>query len=340
MTRSLKRCLPSRFHRLMVRMESIERRLASNIDLLHLNLGVLFLLAWLSAACSRATPTAPPPPPPPAVEYFAAWGTHGNGPGQLDVPVAMAVDNDSNLLIADAGSGYIQKFFLNGEPRLSFQDDRWNVHPTDVAVDGGGAIYVADGRRGSILIYWPDGSYYNELRTGVPPAARSSMRIAVDSHGALYVAAKQPFGIRRFTSGLRLDGTWGGGSGGDMKLENPVALGVGTDGSVYVGEAEHPEIKVFGTAGGFERTLSIPSGAADTRFSGIATNAKFVFAVDARCPVVYAWTLDGAYRLREDLSSWISGGVEAQRKMVIAPSEELLILDPLGWRVLRFHLHL
>jgi DNA-binding beta-propeller fold protein YncE len=252
----------------------------------------------------------------------------------------MAADTDSNVLIGDAESGSIQKFSINGEPRLFFQDGRFNVHPTDVAVNAGGGIYVVDEKRGNILIFSPEGDHFSEVQTGVPPAARSSIRIALDSFGTLYVAARQPFGIRKLNSSSKLEEIGSGGSTISTQLENPTSLAVGPNGLVYVSEAELPEIKVFSSAGGLQRTLSVPSNVVGTKFSGIATSGKFLFAVDAKYPAVHVWTLDGAYRLREDLSSWISGGVESQRKIACTPSGELLILDPLSWRVLRFRLHL
>lgn len=308
----------------------------------HLSVCAVFLVAWLSIACSRGTNTVAPTPAPSAIEYFAAWGTRGDGPGQLDVPVAMAVDNDSNVFVADAGSGYIQKFSVGGEPRLSFQDDRLNVHPTDIAVDAGGGIYVADGKRGNIQIYAPDGKHYMELGTGAPPAVRPSLRIAVDAYGTLYVAGTKPFEIRKWNAGSRHLEVWAGGPTGPGLggVEDPAALTIGGDGLVYESEAASGEIKVYGVSGDLVRTVTLPGDSGGARFSGIATNGKFIFAADARDPVLHVWKLDGSDYLREDLSSWISGGVETKRKIAVTPSGKLLILDPLSCRVLRFRLHL
>jgi len=144
------------------------------------------------AGCSRPAQTAAAPPPPPPFEYVDAWGAHGEGPGQFDRPVAITSDAESIIYIADAATGFINKFSSSGEPRLSFQDDRSNLRPADIAVDAGSAIYVADGRRGTVAIFFSDGMRHRELRTNALSAEREALHIAVDAYGTIYVTAKHP----------------------------------------------------------------------------------------------------------------------------------------------------
>jgi len=202
-------------------------------------LPVLLFTAAFVAGCSRPaqTVTASPAPPPP-FEYVDAWGARGDGPGQFDKPIAMASDGESIIYIADAATGFIHKFSPSGEPRLSFQDDRSNLRPADIAVDAGAAIYVADGRRGTVAIFFSDGMRHRELRTGALSAVRESLHIAVDAYGTIFVTAKHPYGIRKFSPALRPIGSWGGattkGAPIGVQIDNPTALSVGPDGLVYV----------------------------------------------------------------------------------------------------------
>src|SRR5256885_9450351 len=142
---------------------------------------VVSLLALSSAACSRSAQTASAPAPPPPVEYVDTWGSHGDGPGQFDAPVAMASDGESIIYVADSASGYIHKFSPSGEPRLSFQDDRMNLQPVDIAVDAGAAIYVADSRHGTVVVFFSDGMHHRQLRARSLAGARDSMHVGVDS---------------------------------------------------------------------------------------------------------------------------------------------------------------
>ena len=299
--------------------------------------------ALLLCGCSRPAQTAAAPPPPP-FEYVDAWGVHGQGPGQLDKPIAMASDGESIIYIADAATGFINKFSSRGEPRLSFQDDRSNLRPADIAVDAGSAIYVADGRRGTVAIFFSDGMRHRELRTNALSAERESVHIAVDAYGTIYVAAKHPYGIRKFSPGLRPSGSWGGAAAKNApvgtQIDNPTALAVGPDGLVYVSESAQPEIKVYDAAGTLQRTVSVPTDT-DPQLTGIAVDRRFIFAVGKSHPLVYVWSLDGSFQFTQDLSTWAPGaGSSIVRKIVVTPVGELLLLDTAAARVFRFRLHL
>src|ERR1700730_18182358 len=200
------------------------------------------LIPWF-AGCSRPARTAAAPAPLPPFEYVDTWGAHGDGPGQFEKPVAMASDGESIIYVVDAATGFIHKFSPSGEPRLSFQDDRTNLSPADIAVDAGAAIYVADGHRGTVAIFFSDGMRHRELRTGAPSAVRESMHIAVDAYGTIFVAAKHPFDLRKFSPALRLIGSWGGAAAKDAAVDNPSAIAVGPDGQLYLSESAQPQIK-------------------------------------------------------------------------------------------------
>jgi sugar lactone lactonase YvrE len=256
----------------------------------------------------------------------------------------MASDGESIIYVADAATGFIHKFSPSGEPRLSFQDDRTNMHPVDIAVDAGAAIYVADGRRGTVAIFFSDGMRHRELRTGAMTAERESLHIAVDAYGTIYVTAKHPYGIHKFSPALRPIGSWGRATAREAatgaQIDNPTALAVGPDGLVYVSESAQPAIKVYDAAGTLQRTAVLPTDT-DPQLTGVAANHKFIFAVGASHPSVYVWSLDGSYRFTQDLSAWVPGeGSSIVRKIVVTPANDLLLLDSAAARVFRFRLHL
>jgi hypothetical protein len=311
---------------------------------LQLLLAVL-ISAWIPVSCSRPAQTAAAQkPPPPPFDYVDTWGSHGDGPGQFDKPIAMASDGESIIYIADAATGFIHKFSPSGEPRLSFQDDRTNMRPADLAVDAGAAIYVADARRGTVAIFFSDGMRHRELRPGAPSTVRESMHIAVDAYGTIYVAAKHPYGLRKFSPALRQVGSWDGtaakGAPANALVDNPTALAVGPDGLLYVCERASPEIKVYDTSGTLLRSAVLATDT-DPYLTGIAVNRKFIFAVSANYPSVQVWSLTGQDLYTLDLSTWVPGvGSTIVRKIVVTPANDLLLLDTAAARVFRFHLHL
>jgi WD40 repeat protein len=304
-----------------------------------------FCFSGFVAGCSRPAQTAAAQQAaPPPFEYVDTWGSHGDGPGQFAKPIAMASDGESIIYIADAATGFIHKFSPSGEPRLSFQDDRTNMHPVDIAVDAGAAIYVADGHRGTVAIFFSDGMRHRELRTGAPSAIRESMHIAVDAYGTIYVAAKHPYGIHKFSPALRPIGAWGGATAkkapSDTQIDDPTALAVGPDGLLYVSEHANPQVKVFDTSGNQLRSVALATDT-DPYLSSIAVNRKFIFAVGANDLSVHIWALNGEYVRTQDLSPWVPGtGSTIVRKIVVTPANDLLLLDTAAARVFRFRLHL
>ena len=45
-----------------------------------------------------------------AAVAVGSWGSAGEGPGEFDQPVGVAVDAEGNVYVADSGNARIQKF--------------------------------------------------------------------------------------------------------------------------------------------------------------------------------------------------------------------------------------
>jgi len=82
----------------------------------------------------------------------------------------MASDGESIIYIADAATGFVHNSRL-GEPRLSFQDDRSDISPDRSRRRCRPRDLCADGRRGTVAIFFSDGMRHRELRTGAPRGA-------------------------------------------------------------------------------------------------------------------------------------------------------------------------
>ena len=292
-------------------------------------------------ACSRGQ-ESPPKPPPPPLEYLGEWGVRGNGPGQLSVPVSLATDAVGNVFIADIGSDFIHKFDPRGQPLLSFQDDRVKK-PIAVAVDRGGAIYVADLARHSIFIFLPDGTRFREIVGRPGRSFRSPAGLAVDDDGNLFVAELGAHRIQKLGPRGRILKVWGkkGTGPGEFLYPRDVALGV--DGFLYVADAEGSRVQKFTRDGEWAASCGSAEEMTSTsdRVVGLAVSSKGVFVAAGASGKVIAWTLDCQPRPIEDLTSRLQPPTSqfAPADVAFAPSGELLVLDSLGARVLRFRVN-
>jgi DNA-binding beta-propeller fold protein YncE len=72
------------------------------------------------------------------------WGKKGDGPGEFDVPHAIALDAQSRLFVADRANARVQVFDGNGKFLFQWKSDEMG-RPWDVAFGPDGSVYVVDG---------------------------------------------------------------------------------------------------------------------------------------------------------------------------------------------------
>jgi len=80
--------------------------------------------------------------------FITKWGTEGEGDGQFNFPIGVAVDSSDNVYVADLGNRRIQKFDSDGTFITKWgsfgKGDGQFEFPTGVAVDSSGNAYVTD----------------------------------------------------------------------------------------------------------------------------------------------------------------------------------------------------
>ena len=126
-------------------------------------------------------------------KFLMTWGTPGKGPGQFNLPHAIAIDRSRRLYIADRANSRIQVFDENGK----FIEEWPNIRrPIDLLITNDQHLWVADLDTNKILQYDLNGKLLSSWGTyGTFPGAFWGIhQFSVDQQGNLYVA--ETFGGR------------------------------------------------------------------------------------------------------------------------------------------------
>lgn len=214
-------------------------------------------------------------------------GSKGPGPGQLDDPEAVAID-DGHVFVADTGNDRVEEFSTTGRLLATIGSsgtgDGELDQPEGVAVSGS-TLYVADTGNNRIEEFsTTNGAYIGEITEGM----NDPQGLALDGSGDLWVAQNgiytnsadsvteySPAGAELFSIGGNTS-QFGG-------MSNPADVAVNSAGDVYVTEPDYDLVQEltqygqylgeFGTpVDGATGTLDFPVGVA------IETNGQVLVA--------------------------------------------------------------
>jgi len=300
---------------------------------------IVLVVAACSMSCAKRTDPAPKPPPPPPFEFLSAWGDKGTDPGKLDMPVAFAADTMGRVFFADPGSGFVHKFESSGTPLLSFEDFRIK-HSSGIAVDSGGAIYVADAERGNVLIFFPDGTFLRAIRIAAQRHLSAPLGISVDEQGNLYVPDPAGSRVMKFDARGRQVKSWKVPQNSTVTDERPFAVAAMPDGTAFVAYPKTGRIEKYSSDGSWI-TAWVAVGnesATNSTLTGFAVGGQYVFTFSAAPPRIRVWTLDGQHKVDDNLGGHVDSVAAPQ--IVVTSGGELLVLDAASPRVYRFRIHL
>ena len=142
-------------------------------------------------------------------KYIKEWGIKGTGPGQFDIPHALAMDSRGRLFVADRNNNRIQIFDQDGKYL-----DSWTQfsRPSGIWIDARDTIYVADSesesvsknhdgwKRGMRIGSAKDGSVKYFIPDPVEKAITTSAAegVAADKDGIIYGAEVGPKRLMRY----------------------------------------------------------------------------------------------------------------------------------------------
>ncbi len=140
-------------------------------------------------------------------KFLMAWGKQGKGPGEFDVPHAIAVDSQERVYVADRSNSRVQVFDANGK---FLADWRQFGRPSGIYIDAHDVIYVADSQTVDKTGCTPDPGCRHGIRVGstdgtvksfIPRPAGDPVGpegVAVDAQGTVYGASNEGKRVDRF----------------------------------------------------------------------------------------------------------------------------------------------
>ncbi len=191
------------------------------------------------------------------------FGTQGTGPGQLQKPRAMAVDQASNIYVVDM-TARIQVFDRKGRYLRGWQTPQFvNGRPTGLSMDRDGNLLVADTHYYRVLTYTPDGDLLEEKTLGGTlghaPGEFGLVTDAVqDSEGNYYVAEYGEYDrIQKFSHDGQFLFQWGGHGEELGQFIRPQNLAVDNQDQIWVADACNHRIQVFDATGNSAKLLQV-----------------------------------------------------------------------------------
>ena len=225
--------------------------------------------------------------PEPAVSAFQ--GGHGSGKGQFDNPHGIAVDNQSNIFVADTGNGRIEKFSPNG----SFVTSIAATDPNGVAVDRAGNIYIAEiDSKHQVQKLRPNGT----LIATWAPGLYGPRKIAIGPDDSIYVVDSGRSRIVKFSPDGQVLASWGSEGNGDGQFRGVSSIGVDPiNNAVYVADPINSRIQVFDSDGKFLTKWSIPGWGQTLGYEDLAIDSQTgrLYASSAHVNSILVFDLQG-----------------------------------------------
>lgn len=149
-------------------------------------------------------------------KFIMQWGKHGSGPGEFEVPHALAFDSRGRLFVGDRANNRIQIFDQDGKFL-----DQWKQfsRPSGIYIDRNDVIYVTDSESTDKPGYgynpgWKRGIRIGSAKDGtvtafIPdplapdadgklPGTSFSEGVAADAQGNVYGAEVGPKGVKKY----------------------------------------------------------------------------------------------------------------------------------------------
>lgn len=183
----------------------------------------------------------------------------GIGEGEMDTPVALAVDSRAVIWVLDRGLARLQLLDGNG----NFVRNVGSLQlPQDVVI-GGSRVYVSEAHRRQIAVFDLDGNLLGRFGTNL----NYPRGLALDAAGRLHIADTGNGDIDVYSPEGTPVTAYGGSGEGAGKFRHPISVAIRqADGLIAIVDAVDGNIELFGPDLQLLGTLSVPLQPLDLEF--------------------------------------------------------------------------
>jgi len=137
-------------------------------------------------------------------KFIKAWGKHGSGPGEFDLPHTIALDSTGRVFVGDRSNSRIQIFDADGKFLAEWKQFG---RPSSVFIDKNDTIYVADsqsdekrnpGFKQGIRIGSAKDGKLTAFIPLVDPQLQSAEEVAADDEGNIYAGFTSKRNLKKF----------------------------------------------------------------------------------------------------------------------------------------------
>jgi DNA-binding beta-propeller fold protein YncE len=180
---------------------------------------------------------------------------YGTDDGKFQLPAAIILDRDENLVVSDEGLHRITVLNTQGEFLAKWGEPGEGPgqlnRPSGIAFDLEGNLYISDTMNHRIQKFTRDGTplvAWGRQGHGVGELDMP-WGIAVDEVGDVYVADWRNDRVQKFTADGQFVLAIGRMGGGDGELSRPSGVAVDPDGDVYVADCGNDRVQLFNAEG-------------------------------------------------------------------------------------------
>ena len=176
------------------------------------------------------------------------WQGKVGGPGSgFYQAKGLVVDEEGVVYVADTGFSRVVKYSREGE-RIGEIGKRGSgpgemFGPVGLAIDEDGLLYEADVENRRLQVLERNGTYVKAW--GIPEGFTAEGHHVAVSGEWVYVTDPSHHRVLVYGKGGELIGGWGREGGGEGEFRQPMGIGVGPDGSVYVADSRNYRIQRF-----------------------------------------------------------------------------------------------